>query len=993
MSGWLEAFQEVQRHNVEVQLAFQKAMAESHQMFLTLAENSIAGSFAVATVGAVEEPEGQRRPPTGGPDVTAPARSAAPAYAPAAQPAAPAPEPLPTPPPVRRGPIEPPPRNGAVADGSDVRELLLAVVSDKTGYPAKMLQPETEPVTELGIDSTKWAQILSALREQVPDMPEVRMAELSALRSLGALADALAVASGTSPFVEPPLGSPAHHAVRRHGTASAAPPTPRTQHVLTRHTVEAVPAPAPGLRLGALADGPVVVTEDGAGIAPLVVARLNELGIAARTAKTVPPDACGVVFLGGLRTLASPEEALAVNREAFEAARAFARRSNSSAASGGAGFFVTVQDTGGDFGVSGAVAERVWLGGIAALARTAAREWPSVAVKCVDCERGGRDARSVANAVVGELLTGGPQSDVGLRADGTRVTLRLPDDTAQCTPPTGTGATVTENSVIIAAGGTRGVTAAALYALAEVSRPKIVLIGRSSLPDEHGETVGAADEAALRRAVIERGVRDKRQATAPADVQATVQEILAAREIRDIRAALRMLRDAGSEVRYLPLDIGDPEAVARALKEVRQDWGPITGLVHGAGVPADGLIADKTDEQFSRVFDTKVAGLRTLLAATREDPLEVLCVFSSVAAHLGSPGQSAYAMASEVLEQVACAEQEARPDCLVKAIAWGPWAGGIPTPSPRRHFRQADVPFIAFVAELARPGNVRVVIDASEGRSLPGGESPALLAEVWLDRDSHPQLADHQVADVPVLPMALALDWFARMTEFVAPPVEAMVLRDVAVLNEVVLDRFSDEGSRLLIRGTTNELELLSATGTVHYRARLSGRDGDGSAGGRTPVSALAPLGFGSPAPYGGRSLFHGPDFQSLVSVHTVTPGGADATVAGAKVMGWPENSWILDPAEVDAAFQLAVLWAEQAIGGPSLPMGIERVEFWRRGLLDGLGRCEVRPRRNGPTHAECDVMLFDAEGSPRLRFTGLSLVLRPEPATPAEPGRQGVRR
>ena len=141
------------------------------------------------------------------------------------------------------------------------------------------------------------------------------------------------------------------------------------------------------------------------------------------------------------------------------------------------------------------------------------------------------------------------------------------------------------------------------------------------------------------------------------------------------------LESAGSEVRYMPVDVRDSGALRGVLEEVRRGWGPITGIVHGAGVLADKLIADKTDEQFDRVLTTKVGGLRTLLAATEEDPLDTIVLFSSVAAVFGNAGQSDYAMANEVLGQVACAERARRPDCLVRSIAWGPWHGGMVTPA------------------------------------------------------------------------------------------------------------------------------------------------------------------------------------------------------------------------------------------------------------------------------------------------------------------------
>ena len=106
--------------------------------------------------------------------------------------------------------------------------------------------------------------------------------------------------------------------------------------------------------------------------------------------------------------------------------------------------------------------------------------------------------------------------------------------------------------------------------------------------------------------------------------------------VREIRATLAALKAAGSEAQYVTVDVGNEAKLSAALENVRKTWGAITGLVHGAGVLADKLIAEKSDEQFDRVFDTKVSGLRALLAATAKDPLTALCLFSSVAARSGN---------------------------------------------------------------------------------------------------------------------------------------------------------------------------------------------------------------------------------------------------------------------------------------------------------------------------------------------------------------------
>ena len=45
---------------------------------------------------------------------------------------------------------------------------------------------------------------------------------------------------------------------------------------------------------------------------------------------------------------------------------------------------MTVQDTGGDFGLAMNPGEHAWLGGLSGLAKTAAQEWPLAVVRSID---------------------------------------------------------------------------------------------------------------------------------------------------------------------------------------------------------------------------------------------------------------------------------------------------------------------------------------------------------------------------------------------------------------------------------------------------------------------------------------------------------------------------------------------------------------------------------------------------------------------------------
>ena len=374
--------------------------------------------------------------------------------------------------------------------------------------------------------------------------------------------------------------------------------------------------PAAGLGVaGLLGARRIAITDDGGGIAAALAARFAGVNARAEVVDDVPVDADAVIFLGGLSAARDPPAALAVLRAAFRAARTVAGRF---AASGGV--LITAQDTGGDFGLSGS--QGAWLGGLAGLAKTCALEWPRAQVRALDVERGDRPAAAIAEAIWCELLDGDDDREVGLRSDGRRVVPALHDAPL----PRGGNPRIAPGGVVIASGGGRGVTAACLIALAEVTRARFVLLGRTVLADEPAVCRGVDGDAELKRALLDDARRSGERVT-PA---ALGRRAAAVRAAREVRATIAAIRAAGGEARYDAADITDDAAVAAAVRAARA-WGPIAGVVHGAGVVADKWIADKTDAQLDLVIGTKVRGLAALLDATRADDLGFVVLFSSVA--------------------------------------------------------------------------------------------------------------------------------------------------------------------------------------------------------------------------------------------------------------------------------------------------------------------------------------------------------------------------
>jgi hypothetical protein len=679
--------------------------------------------------------------------------------------------------------------------------LMLAVVAEKTGYPTDMLDLSMDLERDLGIDSIKRVEILSTVRERAPRLPELDPTAMGPLRTLREIVD----------FLEARLGVPP-------SAARTAPPTPTVAlPAAVNHFVMAErPAPAVGLAMGGLFAGPILVTPPSP-LAIALVSRLGTAGVAAHADVAELDAATGVVFVGGLAETPTAEAAIAIEREAFGVARRLAGRFGKSG-----GLFVTVQDTGGPRAL-----ERAFVAGLSALAKTVSHEWPRAAVKAIEIPRAGRSDDELAGIIAEELLEGGPDLEVVLPSRGPRAvpTVR---EIAGPAPVTDARADDVTADVFVASGGARGVTAAIVMALARRRRGSFILLGRTALVDEEPAWREARDDAALKRLLLDEA-RAAGVTLTPRALGIRVDEILAEREIA---STLRDIEAAGGEALYVSCDIRDDAQVAAAVAQGRARFGRVTGLIHGAGVLADARLDQKTDEQFERVFGTKVQGLRALLAATENDELRTIAFLSSTAATVGNAGQADYAMANEVLNAVAAVEAARRGNgCRVVAFAYGPFQGGMVSPALQKRFLERGVGVMPVTAGaestvdlLLGRGAVPPCLVLAAG-TLTGPEERAITTDVLVDVTRVPQLDDHRVQGTPVVPVAMAIEWIARSS--LVPSREnarPWCLQNFHVDRGVTLSRF-EAATRFQIVGEPRDdgrdFELRDDRGGRRFRARV----------------------------------------------------------------------------------------------------------------------------------------------------------------------------
>ncbi|WP_335980574.1 SDR family NAD(P)-dependent oxidoreductase [Streptomyces sp. CA2R106] len=129
----------------------------------------------------------------------------------------------------------------------------------------------------------------------------------------------------------------------------------------------------------------------------------------------------------------------------------------------------------------------------------------------------------------------------------------------------------------------------------------------------------------------------------------------------------------GAEVEIVACDVADAADVAEVVRRAGRGDLPLRGIVHCAGVLADGVAAELTAERLAQVLRPKVDGAAHLHRLTAELPLRLFLLVSSAAGVFGAPGQANYAAANVFLDQLA--HHRRALGLPAASVSFGAWAG------------------------------------------------------------------------------------------------------------------------------------------------------------------------------------------------------------------------------------------------------------------------------------------------------------------------------
>jgi NAD(P)-dependent dehydrogenase (short-subunit alcohol dehydrogenase family)/acyl carrier protein len=246
---------------------------------------------------------------------------------------------------------------------------------------------------------------------------------------------------------------------------------------------------------------------------------------------------------------------------------------------------------------------------------------------------------------------------------------------------------IKEDGVYLITGGLGGIGLEVARYFAEQNRVRLVLMNRSAMPERESwqEILSLGTDESLCQKI---------------------------RDIQDIESR-------GATVQCVSVDVANREQLRLVLAGVREKYGQIDGIVHGAGVSSDESILVRKPADAQNVFEPKLYGTWNLDMLTREDNPDFLVLFSSIATLFSAPNQADYIAANTYLDSYAAHRNKQGLRTLT--INWSTWKE---TGMSVRHNINTDTLFKAIHTRDAITG-----LDRALNKSI----SRALIGEIHYD--------------------------------------------------------------------------------------------------------------------------------------------------------------------------------------------------------------------------------------------------------------------
>ncbi len=468
----------------------------------------------------------------------------------------------------------------------------------------------------------------------------------------------------------------------------------------------------------------------------------------------------------------------------------------------------------------------------------------------------------------------------------------------------------------------------------------------------------------------------------------------------------------GCQFLYFSVDVTDQQKVAKIVQQAQQKLGPISAIIHGAGVNHPCLINHLSQAMFHQTLATKLQGAENLLAAIDASQLRLFVAFSSIIARTGMRGEADYAVANQQLSLLTEKLQQDYPACRCLSLEWSVWSGvgmgerlgridaliaqGISPISPDKG---VDI-FLDLISQ--KPPKTSLVISGRLGEIetltmtkpdlpfqrfleqtrvfYPGVE---LIIDVELSLASDLYLQDHQVDGEYLFPAVMGMEAMAQvatalftaghhnaeLTSFsdinflrpiVVPADEPMTLRIAALIN-------IKGDVDLILRSSRNGFTLDHFKGKCHFSKKSMAK--------KTQLSNSPCISLNIEHQIYNNLLFHQGRFQRINGYQHLHTLHCQASIDVAETTHWysnylPQPHQLADPGARDAAIHAIQACIPHV---RLLPISVDHIEFFSTHTL-GPWQVHAKQQWQNKDVFCYNLSLFNAEGYLLERWTGLAL-------------------
>jgi acyl transferase domain-containing protein/acyl carrier protein/NAD(P)-dependent dehydrogenase (short-subunit alcohol dehydrogenase family) len=729
---------------------------------------------------------------------------------------------------------EPTAATATVSEDDPVMQKILEIISEQTGYPADMLDPELDLEADLGIDTVKQAEMFAAIRTAY-DIPRDDNLKL---RDYPTLAHAIEFVYDRRSDLKSGGASIAKE-TKEAKTGIEKIPGTKQEVKANLEAANKIPRriPVPHLRpalnlcksTGVTLDSKsrVIVMPDEGGIGKSLSAKLKKLGVEALVfarktgvekqindwLKAGPVQ--GIFWLPALDREAnifemddkSWKKAAQVRVKKFYVVmRALYDQINKKGT-----FLVSATRLGGKHGYDEKGATASFGGAVSGFTKAYKREQGNALVKVIDFEYSKKTAE-FADRLIEEALFDPGIIEVGYK-NGKRWTIGFEEKPIVDAKK---GIELNKDTVFVVTGAAGSIVSAIITDLAEASGGIFHLIDLAPKPDPNNSDIERfiSDKEYLKKDIFQR-LKEKEERATPAMVE---KELAGIERAHAALSSIEAIESAGGKAYYHSINLLDKKAVAKVIEDIRKRHKRIDVLVHAAGLEISHFLSDKKPEEFDLVFDVKSEGWYNILSSIGDMPLKNAVIFSSIAGRFGNGGQIDYSAANDFLCKSISSFRNIRPETRGIALDWTAWGGigmatrgSIPT-----IMKQAGIDMLSPEAGIAivrreliniGAGNEVIVgqnlgvmlkeFDETGGMDVdqvsrllnsPGimvgkitgmGLYSGLTVDTELDPKTQPFLYDHQIDNIPVLPGVMGIEAMAEAAKVLFPDLYIEAIEEV----------------------------------------------------------------------------------------------------------------------------------------------------------------------------------------------------------------------